>query len=160
MGVISESLVRNTRLKHLRIRHHYGRISESDCFESENLLCDFSSIDNIYNSNHMLEEMNLSGHTLSPSAKQCLELNKNKDKDQVVHNKIKQFYFTDEFDLSPFSNMPVCPAGSLSQIGGEKKKSAIYRLLQCMPQLCNSSGHKCTHQSGNNRQKIYRQEKS
>jgi hypothetical protein len=44
----------------------------------------------------------------------------------------------------------------LSQIEGnnKEKQSAIFRLLQCIPELCNVWERKSTDQWGNKRQKI------
>jgi hypothetical protein len=120
----------------------------------DRLLCDVVSIETIENSNHTLENISVSGHVLSPFAKQCLELNKNENKAQVVH-KIRQFYFTGGFDLSPFSNMvaSVLPE-VVSKIDGKEKLSVIYRLLRCFPDLWNGSDGICSEQHCNKRMKM------
>jgi hypothetical protein len=105
----------------------------------------------------MLEEINVSGHTLSKLANKCLELNKNENKTQVVRHKILQFYFVGKYDVYPFISMPLSVLPEvISQIRGKKKKkmSAIYRLIKCIPELCNISARESTHQSGNKRPKI------
>jgi hypothetical protein len=129
----------------------------SDCLDSMKLLCNVSTIESIYNSNHMLQKIDVQGHELSAFATKCLELNENEDKAQVVRHKILRFYFTGQYDVSPFVSMPLSVLPEvISQIKGKKKKrmSAIYRLLRCIPELCNISARESTHQSGNERQKI------
>jgi hypothetical protein len=163
---ISESLQGNTHLKELRL---YGP-DETNHFESnkhfDRLLCDVSSIESISNSNNTLAKLLVYEHApseyikrcLSTLAKQCLEINKNEDKATVVHDKIRQFYFTGEFDVSPFTKMPLSAIPNvLSRIEGRDKHSAIYRFLKCIPELCNILEGKSTDtdQCGNNkRQKI------
>jgi hypothetical protein len=79
---ITASLRGNTHLKYLKL----FELDDTNHFDE--LLCDVSSIESIYNSNHSLEKIWIEGHkiwvegiTLSPFAQQCLELNKNEDKD-------------------------------------------------------------------------------
>jgi hypothetical protein len=71
---------------------------------------------------------------------QCLEFNReHHDKAKVIRDKILRFYFVGEFDVSPFVGMPLSVFPRImSQIKGDKQ-SAIYGLLQCIPQLCNVS---------------------
>jgi hypothetical protein len=103
--VISACLVGNTNLKSLSIISPgwQGR----DCFDSKKLLCDVTSIESIFNSNHTLESIFVSGHKLSTVANRCLELNLIKNKAEVIRQNMLQFYFVGEFDLSPFINMPL-----------------------------------------------------
>jgi hypothetical protein len=160
---ITESLVENTTLKALEfdaVRSH-----ERDGFDFEKLLCDASSIQSISNSNHTLERISLLSrdftpdeahrYELSPFTEQCLVFNQNDDKDKVIRDKISHFYFVGEFDVAPFSSMAVSVLPEVvSQIQGAKKLSAIYRLLQLIPELCSGSERKCSHQSDNKRHKI------
>jgi hypothetical protein len=132
---ISESLVGNTSLKDLRI----WSMRAFNWVGIEKLLCNASTIRGIYNSNHTLEEIK-NFHSLSKLTRQYLLLNENADKTKVIRNKILGFYFVGEFDLSPFSGMAVSVLPEVMiQIAEEHKHSAIYRLLQQIPDLCNVS---------------------
>jgi hypothetical protein len=112
-----------------------------DCFDSENLLCHASSIESIANSNNTLQTISIKiAQSLSKVAQQCLVLNKNENKAKVIRDKVLRFYFVGEFDVSPFSNMAVSILSEvMSRIEGNDRQSAVFRLLQCIPELCNVS---------------------
>jgi hypothetical protein len=113
----------------------------------DKLLCDATTFERISASNHVLEKIELSPNPFRPHpmplsrmAKECLELNKDLNKTQVICNKIFRFYFVGEFDVSPFSNMVVSVLPEVvSQIESTDELSAIYRLLRHIPELCNVS---------------------
>jgi hypothetical protein len=113
----------------------------------DKLLCDATTFESISASNHVLEKIELSPNPFRPHpmplsrmAKECLELNKDLNKTQVICNKIFRFYFVGEFDVSPFSNMVVSVLPEVvSQIESTDELSAIYRLLRHIPELCNVS---------------------
>lgn len=104
----------------------------------ENILCDASSIEAIQNSNHTLEIWD--GVHGSRFLEECLDLNRNQHKDQVVKEKIARYYFTGEFDVSPFVNtnmaLSVVPE-VISMIGGDEcdQLSAIFRMFKTIPEL-------------------------
>jgi hypothetical protein len=76
-------------------------------------------------------------------------------KSKVVQDKIRRFYFVGDFDVSPFASMRLSFLPKVvSQIKGEGKQSAVYRLLRCIPELHSVSERKYSHQSCNKRQKI------
>lgn len=84
-----------------------------------------------------------------------LNVNSNEDKEMVIRNKKFWFYFRGKFDVSPFVCMPLSVLPEvMSQIEEGDKQSAIYRLLQCIPELSNVSERKSSEQSGNKRQKM------
>ena len=63
----------------------------------------------------------------------CLELNKNATKEKVIRQKIARYYFTGEFDISPFLGMPVSVLPEvLGLIEGDDiyQQSAIFRMLK------------------------------
>jgi hypothetical protein len=123
---------------------------ELDHVGVKNLLCDVSSIETIVNSNHTLTSIYVEGHDPSRFAIQCLNLNKNGDKTKVIRDKIRQFYFVGEYNISPFTNMPLSILPEvMSSIKGNDKQSAIYRLLRGIPEVCNVSGRECSEQPGN-----------
>jgi hypothetical protein len=77
-----------------------------------------------------------------------------KDKTQVICNKVLKYYFVGDFDVKPFTNMPMSVVSEvISQISSDSKQSAIFRLLKCIPELSNASERVSSHQSGNKRQK-------
>jgi hypothetical protein len=124
-------------------------------FNSEKLLCDVPNIETISHSNHTLESISIDGNAPSALAKQCLWLNKCVDKAKVICNKILLFYFVGEFDVSPFSGMSASVLPEvMSQIEGSERQTALYRMLQCIPELCSVSDRNCSEQTSNTRQKI------
>jgi hypothetical protein len=97
------------------------------------LLCDPTSIESICNSNHILEDVDPSK---SEYLFDLLKLNKNVDKALVVRDKILKYYFVGDFDVTPFAMMPVSVVPEvISRIRSVTKQSAIFRLLQCIPEL-------------------------
>ena len=111
----------------------------------ENILCDTSSIEAIQNSNHTLEIWDDGYGTFAPAlssllVEECLELNRSQDKEQVARKKIAKYYFTGEFDVSPFvnTNMPLSVVPEvLSKIGGDESDqvSALCRMFKTIPEL-------------------------
>jgi hypothetical protein len=147
---IAASLVKNTHLKELSL---YG-LGTSDWFDRNKLICDVSSIETIVNSNHTLEGFS-NVDELSTLAEQCLVLNRNPDKTEVIREKIRRFYFVGDFDMSPFVDVPLCVLPEvMSQIDGEDKLSAIYKLLQYIPDLLNISVRVSSEQNTNKRLKM------
>jgi hypothetical protein len=155
---ISTSLVGNTYLKVLMISSCGSRWNQCqiECFRSEKLLCDVSSIESISNSNHKLTRItfvdsvgSMDRHT-PECTKQCLLLNENGNKAEVIRSKILRFYFVGDFDLSPFVSMPLSVITEImSQIEGNDKHSAVYKLLKSIPELCKVSDRECFEQPGN-----------
>jgi hypothetical protein len=148
---ITISLKKHTHLKKLKLSDLLDEYKP--CFDSDNLLCDISSIDSILsNSNHTIQHLDLNEIGYPFITLQCLEINSNEDKDEVKREKIFSFYFVGKFDVSPFLLMPVSILPKvMSQIVETNKLSAMYHLLRCIPALCNVSDSEST---GNKRQKI------
>jgi hypothetical protein len=125
----------------------------------DKLLCDDSTIESITNSNHTLESTLVNGYApsnLSTFAEQLLALNVSVDKAKVIRSKTQRFYFAGEFDVSPFSTMPLSVLPEMSRIQENDNQSAMYRLLQCLPELRNVSERKSCEQPGNKRHKTIR----
>jgi hypothetical protein len=112
------------------------------------ILCDPTSIESIYSSNHTLEDVRVD-YTYPIFHEELLELNKDKDKAQVVRNKILKYYFVGDFDVTPFTNLPLSILPEVtSQIRSDTKQSSIFRLLKSIPELSNaSSGNLTTDRS-------------
>ena len=116
-----------------------------------NVICDTSSIANIQSSNHTLERVFLRVRDLPPQMKDCLELNKNINKDMVIHKKIARYYFIGEFSMSPFVNMSLSLLPRvLSMIEGGGL-AAVFRLVTSIPELCNVSNRETIHQNDRTR---------
>jgi hypothetical protein len=137
---IAASLVDNSRLRVLRVALHFDSQEVLDNFEK--LLCDSSSIEHICNSNHVLEETNF--YRLSARAQECLELNKDENKNKVIRNKIMQYYFTRDFNLAPFVSMPLSVLSEVMSKGESmsNKQTSIFELLRGIPELCNVSSRR------------------
>ena len=95
----------NGKLKKLCLHYFYNE----DMGLMEKPLCDTTSIEHIYNSNHTLEIMEnyLSERAPEFLIHNLLELNTNKKKEKVIQTKIARYFFIGDFDLSPFLNMNV-----------------------------------------------------
>jgi hypothetical protein len=137
---------------HLQELWMYNFEDAEDRFDK--LLCDISSIESISNSNHTLENIMTSDINPSLFTMRCLSLNKNTNKVKVIRYKIFCFYFVEDFDVAPFSSMAISVVPKvMSQIRKENKHSAIYRLLRCLPELCNVSDRVSCGQHGGKRLK-------
>jgi hypothetical protein len=95
---IVSSLAGNTKLKIIYIPEFGGRSDDECCIYK--LCCYATSIRSIYNSNHTLQEIH--GPKCSIFLEDCLKLNMNEDKAQVVCNKILKFYYVGNFDVTSF----------------------------------------------------------
>jgi len=87
--------------------------------------------------------------------KEYLRLNKSENKELVIRTKIARYYFQEDFDVSTFASMDMkCLPRVLAMIGGGEtnrnaailrkkdmlnQRSAIFRMLKCIPELCNVS---------------------
>ena len=77
----------------------YGSISK--------VLCDSSSIENICNSNHTLTELFPNRVHEQGLIANCLKLNNNEKKDEVMRSKIARYFFNGDFEICVFSVMPL-----------------------------------------------------
>ncbi|KAL3783863.1 hypothetical protein ACHAWO_000558 [Cyclotella atomus] len=132
--LIISSLNGNETLKCLEFRggfdDHHGNFI--------NLLCDFSSIESIHNSNHTLEQLEVFDFT-PEMIRSCIVMNQNANKTQVIRQKIAEYYFRGDFDIAPFVKMSISLLPSvLGLIRGSdiNRHSAIYQMLKCIPDLC------------------------
>jgi hypothetical protein len=74
---------------------------------------------------------------------------------KAIRGKILCFYFVGDFDVYPFVNMPLSVLPEvMSQIEGDGKHYAMYRLLLSVPDLCNVSIRVSQKHLGNKRQKM------
>ena len=64
-----------------------------------------------------------------------MRLNANDDKDQITQQKIRRYFFRDEFDVTAFANMPLSLLPRL--MTAKNRFSVIYRMLKCIPDLRN-----------------------
>jgi hypothetical protein len=156
--VITTSLEKNMHLQEIFFAQDFvlaPRIVSQIHMDIKKVLCNVSTINSIINSNHRVREFVICNHNWQDGnltairnrnveqVRQCLELNTNDNKAEVIRNKILRFYFVGEYDVSPLAKMPLSVLPEvISQIGGDHKHSAIYRLLRLIPELCNVSGRK------------------
>lgn len=146
---IFEALHSNSRLLSLEFETEPRKrdLSLEEINWIENLLCDASTIDTIRRSNHTLNKATVNESvTYSRHVRKCLELNINPDKGKVIRNKIFQFYFGREFDMSPFSAMPVSVLTNvLGEINEHKLElSVMYRFVSKIPELSHVSRRQST----------------
>ena len=125
----------------------YGTVNTENTATFGRILCDETSLDSIRNSNHTLFEISTNLDCSQPTS-DCLKLNINDDKRQVIRQKIAKYYFAGDFDVSPFASMPLSVVPNVMEmIGGDDsnntKKSlqcnAIFRILKIVPELLNTS---------------------
>lgn len=94
---IINSLVHNTKLKGLFL---YGNAVDEEIEETfTRVLCNTSSVDDTYLSNHTLDSLVLPHRTLPKSLSSLLKLNKKADKKNVAIEKILQYH--PNIDMSP-----------------------------------------------------------
>jgi hypothetical protein len=152
---IAASLVSNTKLKKLIVNLD---VEEGGCFDM--LLCNSSDLDSICSSNHTLEIITLADSLkgIPMRVKECLKLNKNSNKNQVIRHKIMQYYFIGSFDMAPFASMPLSVLSEIMGLGGEMNNMhpAIFELLRGIPDLCNVSSRSMQFQHSFKRQKVHK----
>ena len=150
LGIIAESLANNTCLKNLVSD---GSVNRKNRGTFARILCDETSLTSIETSNHTLVEIPAYLDSKRNHILDCLELNKNDNKEQVARQKIAKYYFAGNFDMSPFASMPVSVIPNVMEmIGGDNpignddrdtKQSlqcnAIFRMLKAIPDLLNTS---------------------
>ena len=154
--VLVNSLANNTKLERLNLTSNpidYGIVD--DAFFR--ILCNTTSIDSIYSSNHTLAALDLRLHFLPEQEltliiRNLLILNTNKNKSHVAMNKIlkyypqidmEQFFYWDEEDEQSIKALPYILAwferAKEAVVEDEefhieiKKLSAIYQFTQAMP---------------------------
>ena len=141
LTIIATSLAGNTTVRNWYA--HYCGIR--NMCSVEKLLCDTSSIEGIYNSNHtlgILECLN----DLSSLAVDCLEPNAQyryqSSNERLIREKIARYYFVGDFDISMFARMPLSYLPRvLAMIKCDviNRQSAIFKILKTIPELCNVS---------------------
>eukprot|EP00956_Cyclotella_meneghiniana_P008952 scaffold12297_cov22-Cyclotella_meneghiniana.AAC.1 len=160
MQPLSESMRHNTRLENLSFFLNHNE-EDIDLTPIKQLLCDNSSIESIKSSNHTL--VNLSVMDCDGSYDtylhlyafiiRCLDLNRNPNKEQVIHQKIFTFYYNGNFNLDPFRSMSVvlfpkllgliakavCYSEDEYDSADEVGLNAVYRLVRNIPDLSNIS---------------------
>ena len=109
------------------------------------VLCNTTTIQDIYNSIHFEIGLSRGRASLPPNVASLLEMNRNRNKPQVIRQKILQYCFVGKFDMEPFvgvdASVSVLPE-LMSLIGGDDVHSATYIFLRCVPELCEVSKRK------------------
>jgi hypothetical protein len=150
---ILASIVGNTKLRSLKLGISDQWLDDYFHNAFENVLCDYSSLENICNSNHTLETVFCGGNPLHPDyqlqlsafTRDCLELNKIENKNKVIHNKVMRYYFVGDFDVTPFANVPLSFLPKIMSMikGRSNQLNAVFKLLRAIPGLCNVPKEKC-----------------
>eukprot|EP00956_Cyclotella_meneghiniana_P015961 scaffold24882_cov38-Cyclotella_meneghiniana.AAC.2 len=156
LSTIAAGLVDNTTLKCMYL-HDYSE----DWSPMIAALCNTSSIERIIASNHTFKEVSSEKNNAPILLQDYLTLNEETNKSLVIRTKIARYYFRGDFDISTFASMDVkCLPRMLTMIGGGETNSnavtfrkedaihqvsAIFRLLKCIPDLCNISSRDWGH---------------
>ena len=140
----ANALVSNTSLKTLEYGLNLGTsISSRGIDTIGNLLCDKSSIDSIYRSNHTLQKLGWSDIHLHTDLTSFFKLNQNDNKAEVARQKILQYHFSngdnniqDLVDMS----LNVIPH-AIAWVGrDDTARSLLYHLVHGMPSLFDFRG--------------------
>jgi hypothetical protein len=140
LSTIFESMVGNCTLKEFVIRGFYAAPNADNSLS--NLLCDSSTIETICNSNHTLEFVHLERGLLCSRDRDCLELNKNTNRNKVIQMKVGKYYMVGDFDIEPFASMHVSLLPEVMTLvqDNNQRHNAVFRLLRCIPELCTFAG--------------------
>ena len=136
LSIVAAGLAKNTTLKLLTLayRGSWSAISK--------ILCDTSSIESIHSSNHTLEAIDNRGN-IPPVIKECLDLNRNPNKKEVIRMKIFRYYFVGDFEVAPFAQMPVSVLpqvlGMIQCSDDKDRRLALFRFARYIPDFCNAS---------------------
>ena len=141
MILFSEALARNTRLRELSISDNTLLTSRSWASLS-NLLCNKSSIESTYASNHTLCSLGDHPNPQPAELVSLLHMNANGNKAEVVRQKILQYHFLSGGDINAEQfidmEMAVLPH-AISWIGRDDiGQPLLYSLFQSMPFLFDS----------------------
>ena len=144
----ANTLTRNNRLGTLNLPNNI--ITQQGWMAFSPILCNKSSITNIMNSNHTLNELNVGDDVgafgisfpIPDHIKSLINLNRNTNKVEVTRQKILRYYFLDGGDIrtNEFVDMElnVLPH-ALSWIGRDMTGiSLLYRVVQNIPSLFDS----------------------
>ena len=163
---LANALLNNTKLRILNL--HGNPINQSVVDIFARLLCNTSSINKIYSSNHTFEQLGLSSHGVGYQLGSLLQLNRYTNKSHVAIKKILQnhSYYSNALDMEPLfewnmegegeRDLKALPyvvawfgrardAVAGTEEGGSKifrrKLSAIYQFAQAMPLLFVPASH-------------------
>ena len=144
--IFANALATNRKLKTLYL-HNYGLTAEAWTTFSK-VLCDATSVNSTFLSNHALASLGVSLASLPPDVRALLELNRSsEDKNQVAIEKILQYH--QHFDMQPFFewDLKVLPlaiswfeqAHSIANNDlagiGKRKLETIYQFVRAMPDV-------------------------
>ena len=144
----------DSKLKHLdisKLDSDYFSISNVSWDALLNLLCNTSSIDATWSSNHTLcnlgdfsigETDNDSEYEVKmpQNVHALLEMNKHKDKKQVARMKVIENHFAGDFDVNALAcNEKKLLPRAISWLGKDSLGcSAVYYMVRAMPEICES----------------------
>jgi hypothetical protein len=146
---IAASLVGNTKLIELGLGLTCP-LSWAVVDEFNTMLCNASSIEDICNSNHTLEKIDIDSfcrtdnfygtfhrinNHLLERTREYLKINENENKQKVIQNKLIQYFFVESFDVTPFAKMPFSVLARLIScgVGMSNQLHFIFCLLRNIP---------------------------
>ena len=142
--IFANALARNNKLEILNL--HNNEITAEGYSSFSNVLCDTSSVNKTFRSNHTL--VSLGDEDMPADVESSLELNRSSEnKKQVAIKKILQHH--QHFDMQPFFNwdLKVLPIAinwferahavdEFDEAGiGTRKLGAIYQFVRAMPEV-------------------------
>mmetsp|Transcript_4579 Transcript_4579/g.10343 ORF Transcript_4579/g.10343 Transcript_4579/m.10343 type:complete len:616 (-) Transcript_4579:81-1928(-) len=161
-GVIAfaHALANNTSLKTLQLGNlnpRWGNITARGLAALANVLCNKSSIDSIYSSNHTLQTICDSESSLPANLVSSLQLNRNNNKFESARWKILEHYFSDGVkNLQELLEMKlkVMPH-AIAWIGRDGTGfPLLYNLVRSMPVLFDSNSEAKANGAGAKRKRI------
>ena len=127
-------LKNNTSLRECKM-HGMNIVCGSDAIEAlSSTLCDRTSIESTFNSNHTLERAEWSFHHNS-AIELLLKLNKNADKVEVARQKIIKYYFLEDNNLHELGRMDVGLLPRVLECVDKYEPTRLYEIVRMIPSL-------------------------
>ncbi|EJK77355.1 hypothetical protein THAOC_00818, partial [Thalassiosira oceanica] len=135
-ATLADGLRHNQRLTDMSLGHN--NITERGWNAFSSILCDASSINATYNSNHTLESLGYNGAQIPQDVKMMLDLNQGNDKSRVAASKILQAHrhldmrplFGRELGLLPYV---IAWLDLFAKSRPDLKLSSIFEFVRAMP---------------------------
>jgi len=140
LTLLSQALVGNSSLQKVSAIGAFGTMvdnQEEAWTNLSNTLCDKSSIESIYNSNHSFQSF-IAGNK-PPVITSLLELNKGTDKTEVARQKIFRYYLSDVDNLHTITSTDIGVLPHAMRVIGKDVScfTLFYQIIQGMPHLFN-----------------------
>ena len=127
-------LKNNTSLRECKM-HGMGVACDTDVFEAlSSTLCDRTSIESTFNSNHTLERAEWTFYYNS-DIELLLKLNKNADKVEIARQKIIKYYFLEDNNLHELGRMDVGLLPRVFECFDKYEPTRLYEIVRMIPSL-------------------------